>query len=226
MAFDYSSFDWLNRVIYPCLTTAFILYLYFRLMKKGRIFQNEKLNFAYQPFVELAKEIRFKFDSNLSCVYLPLALAFASLLAFKVLGLGAGGYNEPLWLATFTSVVLAPINEELIWRGLLFGVFILALLHVLNLAMQGKIREWKFEKLPLGLVLLGIAFQGLLFGWMHENDLLSLENHHWGDIIVRSYSGTISAALFYFNRKNLAPAMAFHAFWNLLIIMSNPFILF
>jgi len=226
MAFDYSSFDWLNRVIYPCLTTAFILYLYFRLMKKGRIFQNEKLNFAYQPFVELAKEIRFKFDSNLSCVYLPLALAFASLLAFKVLGLGAGGYNEPLWLATFTSVVLAPINEELIWRGLLFGVFILALLHVLNLAMQGKIREWKFEKLPLGLVLLGIAFQGLLFGWMHENDLLSLENHKWGDIAVRSFSGMVSGALFYFNRKNLVPCMTFHASWNLLIILSNPFILF
>jgi len=226
MAFDYSTFDWLNRVVYPCLTSVFLLYLYFRLMKKGRIFQNEKLNFAYQPLVGLAKEIRFKFDSKLSSVYLPLALAFVSLLVFKMLGLGAGGYNEPLWLAVFTSAVLAPINEEIMWRGLLFGVFILAFLHVLNLAMQGKIREWKFEKLPLYLVVLGIVFQGLLFGWMHENDLLSLENHKWGDIAVRSFSGMVSGALFYFNRKNLFPCMTFHASWNLLIIVSNPFILF
>lgn len=226
MAFSYATFDWLNRIVYPCLTTAVILYLYFKLMKRGRIFDNEKLNFAYQPLVELIKEVRFKFDSPMSSVYLPLILAFVCLFGFKVLGFSVGGYNEPVWLAVFTSSILAPINEELIWRGLLFGVFALAFLHVVNLVIERRIKEWKFDKLPFYLVVIGIVAQGLLFGWMHENNLLSLENHKWGDIIVRSFSGMISGALFYFNRKNLFPCITFHAFWNLLIILSNPFVLF
>lgn len=226
MAFSYATFDWLNRIVYPCLTSAVLLYLYYLLMKKGRIFDNEKRNFAYQPLVELIKEIKFKFDSNLKSIYLPFALAFVSLLLIKLLGFGTGGYGEPLWLAVFTSSILAPINEELIWRGLFFGVFILAFLHVFNLALHRKLKEWKFEKLPIYLVVIGILFQGLLFGWLHEPNLLSLDGHNWGDIIVRSFSGIIAGSLFYYNGKNLFPCIIFHAFWNTLIILSNPFIIF
>jgi len=228
MSFDYFSFDWLNFVILPCATTLVLLYFYRRITKTERITNDAKLNTILQQLIGLVKEIRLEFDSPAATVYKPIILAAVLLVILKFFGLLGGSYGFPLWLAIPISSILAPINEEIIIRGFFFGVFVLTLMHCVNLLVRGKIRqkEFVFEKLPTYLVITGILLQAALFGWLHEKNLFSLEGHNWADVLSRSLSGAASGWLFYYSRKNLLPAMVFHSAWNTIVIFSDQFVLF
>ncbi len=209
--FDYASFDWLNRVIYPSLAAIILFLLYHGLMKRGRFFSDKQKIALFN----LIKEIKIKYDSALKCIYLPVFLAFILLFLLTVLGLPLGSRSEPLCLAISTSAILAPINEEIVYRGFIFGVLIIPLLQLFNLTAKGKLKEWKFGRLSLALVLVGIVLQGILFGLVHGK----------GNMFAIIISGIAGGALFYFNGKNLLPSIIFHAAWNTMIILSNPFIL-
>ena len=244
MAFDYSTFDWFNRIIIPILTTIVSICLYqFIISGKspkwlGWVFNQLKRIFwplilGWSQFLPLVKSIRLQYDSREKCIIVPVFIALFLFVLFN----GASfyfthkqiaSYGEPLWLALLSSVVIGPISEEILVRGILFGVVIMAALNLLVFswslmcsAISGKNKKVPLVRndLPFGLIVIGLLIQGAYFGAAHDNDnLLSL--------MTRTISGVAYGALFYFNKKNLVPAIVCHATSNLLIILSNPISIF
>ena len=216
MAFDYFSVDWWNLAVFPTLTTLTLLILY-------RVFISNRespKNPEYKLVYGLCRQIRLEYDSLKSTVLVPAGLGlfmFALIVALSVLSHYnfAVGFGFPTFLGLFISGVLAPINEEIAFRGLIFWIEGMLLATVLwnfreRLKPGGKFREY----LPLpeyGVYLLLLA-QAAIFSFLHFDGNLIL-------FAFKMLSGLIAGCLFYFNNKNLLPAVVFHAVSNAMVII-------
>jgi len=131
------------------------------------------------------------------------------------------GFGYPTILALFLSSVLAPINEEITFRGLIFWVQGITLATVLwNFSDRVKKKD-KFEgytPLPSKGVYLMIGVQAVLFSFLHfdANPVI---------FTFKVMVGLIAGFLFYLNDKNLLPAMIFHCVSNGMVILmaGQPF---
>jgi len=244
MVFSYSTFDWFNRLIIPILTASVSIFLY-RFIVSGKspkwlgwVFEQLKkilwpLILGWSQFLPLVKAIRLQYDSREKCIIVPVFIAIFLFVLFNAASFyfthkQIASYGEPLWLALLSSVVIGPISEEILVRGILFGIVIVAAINLLVfswslmcLAISGKNKKVPLIRsdLPFGLIVVGLLIQGAYFGAAHDNDnILSL--------MTRAISGVAYGALFYFNKKNLMPATVCHATYNLLIILSTPVSIF
>lgn len=216
MAFDYSSVDWWNLAIFPTLTTLALLFLYRMFISNRESPKNPEYKLVYG----LCRQIRLEYDSLKSTVLVPVGLGlcmFAVIVALSVLFHHnfAVGFGFPTFLGLFISGILAPINEEIVFRGLIFWVEGMVLATVLwnfraRLKPGGKFKE--YAPLPEFGVYLVLLAQAAIFSFLHFDGNLPI-------FAFKMLSGLVSGCLFYFNNKNLLPAMVFHAVSNAMVII-------
>ncbi|MCX6771534.1 MAG: CPBP family intramembrane metalloprotease [Candidatus Micrarchaeota archaeon] len=216
MVFDYSTVDWGNHLIYPTLTTVILIFLYHRYIASKPEPKSPEFRLVYG----LCKQIRLKYDSMQSTVLIPvfLALFMFSVLFLLVLITRQNyfvGFGYPTALALFTSSILAPINEEIVFRGLIFwiqGVTLATVIWNFSDRIKKKSKFVAYAPLPQNGVYLMLLIQAALFSFLHFDGNMVI-------FLFKMLSGLISGGLFYFNNKNLLPAMVFHSLSNTMIIL-------
>jgi len=216
MTFDYSLVDWGNQVIYPTLTSLVLIFLYFKFIATKPEPKSPHFRLVY----DLCKKIRLRYDSAQSTVLVPLFLA---LIEFSILILLAiltrqnyvKGFGYPTVLALFTSGVLAPINEEIAFRGLIFwvlGITLATLIWNIGSLIKKKDRFLEYQALPKNGIYVMLVIQAAMFSFLHFDANAVL-------FMFKMLSGLICGGLFYFNNKNLAPAIVFHGISNAMVIL-------
>ena len=119
-------------------------------------------------------------------------------------------YQEPFWFLIVGRSILNPISEEILFRGLLFGVFFLTFIPSL-------IKTLFNLKLGFIYVFVILILQSLYFAWIH-NDTSFIT------MLIRSSGGFLYGSLYIIYNKNLFPPTLAHFFHNLLIAIGyfNP----
>lgn len=105
------------------------------------------------------------------------------------------------------SSFIAPIGEEILFRGLVFGVMFLVLIPLLIKIL--KVSKKELDKNRFYLVA-ALVLQSLLFTVMHENP-------HLVNFLIRFLGGLVYGFLYILNKYNLLPSMITHLAHNLFI---------
>ena len=203
-------------MLFPCLTSFVLILLYWKFIATRK----EPKSPDWRLIYDLCKQIRLRYDSFRSTILMPVVMA---LFAFMVLTLLAlifhqnyiVGFGFPTILALFISGVLAPINEEIAFRGLIFWVQGITLATILwNFTDRLKKRN-NYEGYPpvsANGVYVMLVVQALIFSFIHFDA-------SWVIFLFKVMMGLIAGCLFYFNNKNLLPAMIFHGVSNAMVIL-------
>lgn len=172
--------------------------------------KDEILAILKTPYKNQFRELlsRFKID-KVSWMNVGLSIAILFFLDFTIMTLTNTVWppEENLISPGFIlSSFIAPIGEEFLFRGLIFGVFLL-------LFVPKAFKALKFSK-NLNRNKLYIAFalvlQSLFFTIMHENP-------HIINFSIRFLGGMIYGFLYVLNNYNLLPAIITHLAHNLFI---------
>lgn len=215
MVFYYSTVDWWNNVIFPSITSLVLIALYWLLIATKSEPKNSALKLIYVSW----KQIRLQYDSFYSTILIPAIVAiilFAIFISTYALVIQKEiiyvGY--PKLLGSIVNSLLVPFNEEIFFRGLIFWALGITLATLL-----WKILDWLKKKsdfkehpfLPVHFVYVVIVIQGLIFSYFHFDQNFVV-------FLLKILMGIVYGCLFYFNNKNLLPAMVSHGVYNVMII--------
>lgn len=99
-----------------------------------------------------------------------------------------------------TSVILAPISEQIVQCIFLNLIFLMTLMLCKN------------QRIIKGVNIVGLMFVAFIMVIPHINAGI-------GEFFVRFISFTIYGGLFYFNDRNILPTIIAHSAWNLILLI-------
>ena len=144
---------------------------------------------------------KIKFKKFPLTLLLPITLSLI-LVVFYYLFFGKiTSYPSSILLLIISAVLIAPLAEEILFRGILLG-------YVL------KISDYAFSKIGKAVFIsIGFIIQLILFVFLHQR----LE---WQNLTILIISGLLYSSLFLIYKKNLLPSIISHASTNLFVILS------
>lgn len=172
--------------------------------------KDEILAILKTPYKNYFKEFLSRFNiDRVSWTNVGLSIAILFFLDFTIMTLTNTVWppEENLISPGFIlSSFIAPIGEEFLFRGLIFGVFLLLLVP----------KTFKALKISKGLdknklyIAFALVLQSLFFTIMHENP-------HIVNFLIRFLGGLIYGFLYVLNNYNLLPAIITHLAHNFFI---------
>jgi len=150
------------------------------------------------------KPFRFAIDNPLKTIVFPIIVIVLINLIFK-----AAGYNvvsQPftdLQAFIVLAIILMPILEELFFRGLILGTFMMFANKLDNINIK------------LAIIITGFFLQLFLF--------VFIGHASYGNLAMVMSLGILISILFMINNRNLLPAIIAHVTNNLLILLLTMF---
>ncbi len=148
----------------------------------------------------LIEALKFDIKDPFIDILVPFALAFVFVSVFsQVFRVHIIASDYPLHILILYIGLLAPISEEIIFRGLLIGVPLSAL--------GIKREQWDIW-------VSAILLNSLFFAILHNNPTFL-------SFILRCFLGLICGAIYYLKDKNILPSFVFHITYNWILIMNK-----
>ncbi len=146
---------------------------------------------------------KIKLDNSIKTILIPALLSIA---LFSVFALTSKqkiiAYDVPLAYLLISAVVIAPIAEELLCRGILLGCFLYCSRWIKN----------KYARISF--IAVGFLLQLSIFVIFH------LRTKPF-EIVMLAANGFLFSILFLAYRTNLLPSIIAHAVSNLAVILTN-----
>ncbi len=166
-----------------------ILFLFYKYKKRSWI-KNALLNF------------KFGIRKPLLTIILPMLISLFMVFSYILFFKRIVAYNVYLPILFFSGVILGPIFEEVLLRGVFLGCFI-RLSENLNANLS------KIIFISLGFLLQLFLF---VFGHMRFGG---------GEILILIFSGFLFSLLFLIYKRNIIPSIIAHSTYNLFVILIN-----
>jgi len=148
---------------------------------------------------------RIRINNAFTSIILPILLVggfLAYILSFNV----NFAPPEPGVISLLNVIIVSPIYEEIMFRGLILGGFLLFFSW-----LAFKVIKWKENKITkFSVSTTSLFIVSVLFSIAHK-----------GVLDLRYISGVIFGAVYLIDKKNLLPAIIGHSLNNLIVVLTS-----
>jgi membrane protease YdiL (CAAX protease family) len=167
-----------------------------------------KVNCKYPKSRKIASNLlsfnKVRYNSFKTTILFPIILIFA----YWIYLFWKGNFSFLLRISNLdvlASIFIAPIQEEIIWRGFLLNFEIMFLTHIFRIKNQKFIYKKNFNWNLFSIIIASLFLNAIVFSLFHFNG-----------VDLRYMDGIMFGTVYLIDNKNLTPAILTHFINNLL----------